>query len=311
MRAHIFLILTILLQPVSASSSSVQQLTLQGVERLYRVHNLQAADDGAAPMVLHLHGYRSREKANAGRETLNYIAWDRLEETAEKHGFVLVQPAAYLGQWSLFPGLQNTKLESGVEIDDMRFIFRVVDSLIRSGVADKNRVYLSGISDGAIMAYQLLCDPDSPFAAAVPIVGTMYVKHMANCGSSNPAPIMVIAGTNDRILPYDGWLFPTGREASIPETMEHWRLLHGCKGQKSEPLKDRELDDKSSVLSITWTGCRKENAVKLLRVEGGGHAVPSYKHVSDKWRQKGGGHNRDIESAEEIWEFVKTFKFER
>ena len=70
MRACILLTLTIFLQPVSASSSQVEQITLQGIDRLYRVHNIQSANDGVAPLILHLHGYRSRQEAEAGRETL-------------------------------------------------------------------------------------------------------------------------------------------------------------------------------------------------------------------------------------------------
>ena len=122
---------------------------------------------------------------------------------------------------------------------------------------------------------------------------------------------MVIAGTTDRILPYDGGLFPEGRDVSIPEIMEHWRIKHGCKEQKFEFLKDRDLEDNSRVQSITWTKCDREDTVKLLRIEGAGHAVPSFAPVSDAWSQRGGGHNRDIESAEEVWAFVKKFRFTR
>ena len=309
MRAYILLTLTIILQPVSAISSQLEQVTLQGIDRQYRVHNSEAANEGAAPLVLHLHGYRNRHEAEAGRETLDYIAWKKLEETAEVNGFILAQPAAYWGQWSLFSGLKNIKLENGLQIDDMQFISEVVDKLVNAGLADKNRVYLSGISDGAIMSYRLLCEPDSPFAAAVTIVGTMSEKQISNCATRTPTPIMVIAGTNDRILPYDGGLFPEGRDASIPEIMEYWRLKHGCKEQKFEFLKDLDLEDNSRVQSITWTKCDRDDTVKLLRVEGAGHAVPSFAPVSDAWSQRGGGHNRDIESAEEVWEFVKKFRF--
>lgn len=307
MRIRIFLGLAILLHTASAGAREIEQVELQGIERVYGVHNAEAASNGVAPLIVHLHGYRKREEAEAGRETLDYIAWSKLEVAAEKYGFIVAQPAAYRGQWGLFSGLKNATLESGQTIDDVQFIFGLVDKLVSSGIADKNRVYLSGISDGAIMSYRLLCNPDSPFAAAVPIVGTMYEKHITNCEPNLPTPIMAIAGTNDRILPYDGWLFPTGREVSIPETLEHWRLQHGCEGQKSQFLEDREPDDNSRVRSVTWTGCTQEGAVKLLRVEGGGHAVPSFTPVSDRWRERGGGHNRDIESAEEVWRFVREF----
>jgi len=50
--------------------------------------------------------------------------------------------------------------------------------------------------------------------------------------------------------------------------------------QAAELLENRAPDDASRVRLVTWTGCTREGAVKLLRAEGGGH-------------------NRDTESAEE------------
>lgn len=311
MRKSILFILTLFLQTVHAGSSKVETMLFQGVDRLYRVHNIEATENNAAPMVLHLHGFRYRKEAEADRETLNNIAWEELEEAADKNGFLVVQPAAYWGRWSLFSGLKDITLDSGEVIDDLQFISNVVDKFVRSGLIDKNRIYLSGISDGGILSYRLLCELNLPFAATVNVVGTTSEKQITNCNPSTPIPIMVIAGTNDRILPYDGGLFPEGRDVSIPEIMEHWRLSHGCKKQKYELLEDRYPDDDSRVLAVTWTKCDRENAVKLLRVEGGGHAVPRYQAVSDSWREKGGGHNRDIESADEVWKFVEQFRFSR
>jgi len=69
--------------------------------------------------------------------------------------------------------------------------------------------------------------------------------------------------------------------------------------QAAELLENRAPDDASRVRLVTWTGCTREGAVKLLRAEGGGHAVPSFAPVSGGWRKHGGGHNRDTESAEE------------
>ena len=175
-------------------------------------------------------------------------------------------------------------------------------------MADAERVYLTGFSDGAIMSYKLLCTAEASFAAAAPAAGTMYQKHRDTCAATAPTPLMVIAGTDDRILPYDGWIFPTGREISIPETMEHFRLLHGCTGQTAKLRDDRITRDGSRVLEVVWTGCGTPNAVKLLRVEGGGHNWPSLEPLPDAWRGWSGTHNRDIESAEEIWAFLRQFR---
>ena len=124
-------------------------------------------------------------------------------------------------------------------------IARMIARLVDEGLADAERVYLTGFSDGAIMSYKLLCTAEAPFAAAAPAGGAMYQGHRDTCAATVPTPLMVIAGTHDRILPYDGWLFPTGRELSIPETKEHFRLLHACTGQKTDLLYDRDAEDNS------------------------------------------------------------------
>ena len=145
-------------------------------------------------------------------------------------------------------------------MDDVGFIARMIARLVDEGLADAERVYLTGFSDGAIMSYKLLCTAEAPFAAAAPAAGTMYQKHRDTCAATVPIPLLAIAGTNDRSLPYDGWLFPTGRGLSVPETMEHFRLLHGCTGQKTDLLYDRDAKDGSRVLEVVWTGCATPRA---------------------------------------------------
>ena len=227
---------------------------------------------------------------------------------ADREHFIVAYPHAWLGRWSSSEGPENITLEDGRTVDDVGFIARMIERLVDEGLADPERVYLTGFSDGAIMSYRLLCTAEAPFAAAAPTAGTMYQKHRDTCAAAVPIPLLVIAGTNDRSLPYDGWLFPTGREISIPETMEHFRLLHGCTGQKADLLYDRDTEDNSRVLEVVWTGCAVENAVRLLRIEGGGHNSPSFEPLPDEWRAWAGVHNRDIESAEEIWAFLRRFE---
>lgn len=236
------------------------------------------------------------------------IAWESLDRVASREGFIVAYPHAWLGRWALFEGLPDIALDDGRTVDDVGFIVRLIARLVDEGLADPERIYLTGFSDGAIMSYRLLCTPHASFAAAAPAGGTMYQPHRDYCAATVPTPLMVIAGTNDRILPYDGWLFPTGRELSIPETMEHFRLLHGCTGQTANLLDDRDPNDGGRVLEVVWTGCAVVNAVKLLRVEGGGHNWPSLDPLPEVWRGWSGAHNRDIESAEEIWSFLRQFR---
>ena len=289
-------------------AGEARTLEHQGVARHYYLHNAEAAAAAPAPLVVRLHGYRGPEQALAEREDLSGIAWGSLDRVAGREGFVVAYPHAWLGQWRLFEGVENAALEDGRPVDDVGFIARVIERLVDEGLADPGRVYLTGFSDGAIMSYRLLCTPGAPFAAAAPVAGTMYQEHRDTCAATVPIPLLVIAGTNDRSLPYDGWLFSTGRELSIPETMEHFRLLHGCTGQASDLLYDRDSEDSSRVLEVVWSGCAVENAVRLLRVEGGGHNAPSFEPLPETWRDWAGTRNRDIESAEEIWAFLRKFE---
>ena len=291
-----------------AHAGEARTVAHQEVARHYYLHNAEVAAAAPAPLVVSLHGFRRPEKALAAREDPSDIAWDALDRVASREGFVIAYPHAWLGRWSLFDGLENAALENGRAVDDVGFIARMIAHLVDEGLADPERVYLTGFSDGAIMSYKLLCTPDAPFAAAALGGGTMFQPHRDACATTRPAPLMVIAGTNDRILPYDGWLFPTGREISIPETMEHFRLLHGCTGQTAELRDDMDTGDGGRVLEVVWTGCRAPNAVKLLRVEGGGHNWPSLEPLPEAWRGWSGAHNRDIESAEEIWTFLRQFR---
>ena len=294
--------------PEPPPAGEARTLAHQGLARHYHLHNIGAATAAPAPLVVSLHGFRDREQALAERRDLSAIAWDSLDRAASRDGFVVAYPHAWLGQWALFEGLRNSALTDGRAVDDVGFIHGVVARLVDEGLADPDRVYLTGFSDGAIMSYRLLCTAETPFAAAAPGGGTMYQGHRDDCAATVATPLLVIAGTADRILPYDGWLSSTGRAVSIPETMEHFRLRHGCTGQKVRLLDDRDSEDGSRVLETLWTGCGIENAVKLLRVEGGGHNWPSAEPLPDSWRAWAGVHNRDIESAEEVWAFVRHFR---
>lgn len=206
-------------EPPTPPAGEARTLEHQGVERYYYLQNLEAAAAAPVPLVVSLHGYRRPDRALAARENVSDIASDSLDRVALREGFVVAYPHAWLGKWSQFKGLENTTLEDGRTVDDVGFIARMIERLVDEGLVDPARVYLTGFSDGAIMSYRLLCTAEAPFAAAAPAGGSMYQGHRDTCAATVPIPLLVIAGTNDRSLPYDGWIFPTGRELSIPETM--------------------------------------------------------------------------------------------
>ncbi|MEQ9257885.1 MAG: PHB depolymerase family esterase [Roseovarius sp.] len=272
-----------------------------GLTRFAWVTDGRADRSKPAPLILALHGFQPPELAERRRAQPEDLAWPALTEEARRRGVIAVFPAAHRGQWALFPGLPNTLGPGGEPIDDEAFILALVDRLVAQGRADPSRLFLTGISDGAIMAYRLACRAHTPFAAVAPLIGTPQEETLAECTPDPPPALLHLHGTEDRVLPYEGWLFPGGRSVSVPETMEHWRRLHGCTGQQRMALEDLDPEDGSTVELMVWTGCQSTEPVIRYKVIGGGHDIPatdapqpapSARHI-----------NRDIDTMTLIAEF--------
>jgi poly(3-hydroxybutyrate) depolymerase len=92
----------------------------------------------------------------------------------------------------------------------------------------------------------------------------------------------------------------------MPETMEFWRHLHNCTGQDWHGLPHRDGTGATHVALISWTGCSAGGSVQLLRVQGGGHQLPTL--APDAEPKPGNLRNHDIETAEAVWRFFATGK---
>ena len=58
-------------------------------------------------------------------------------------------------------------------IDDVGFISALIDLMIKDYNMDPNRVYMTGISNGAIMSYRLACEIPHKIAAIAPVDGNI------------------------------------------------------------------------------------------------------------------------------------------
>lgn len=289
----------------AAVGADAEALRLQqdGVERIIWVDDGRADKTMQAPLVLAIHGYHHPEAAAARYETPADLAWPDLAALTAQHGFVTLYPGSYRGQWALFDGLSNTETPDGAFVDDEAFLLGLVDRFVANGIADPDRIYITGISDGAIMTYRMICLPETPFAAAAPLIGTAFADHLDDCTPKTPPALMHVHGTDDAVLPYDGWLFASGREVSVPEVMDHWRTLHGCTSQEGQMLENLDPDDGSRVGEMTWTNCTRDGTVRRYKVIGGGHDVPD---IDAAPREDGRLINRDLDTLPVMWAFFQA-----
>jgi polyhydroxybutyrate depolymerase len=278
----------------------VLTFTHQGIARTATMHTPADLPAGPAPLVIGLHG---RHQNIAGLRD-----WLHLDATADRAHFIAVYPEALKLEWNYGrPLITATPVANDETVDDVGFIRLIIDNLIETRRADPAHIYVAGVSRGGLMAYTLACALADRIAAATAIITGMTDLQREDCRPARPVPLMVVAGTMDHVQPYDGWLFPRGRLLSVPETLEYWRVQNGCTKQDEKGIPHREASDRTGVWVFRWTDCRDDARLQLYRVNSGGHQVPSFTPNSEEQAKKFGRRNRDIETADEIWAFVKAF----
>jgi polyhydroxybutyrate depolymerase len=271
----------------------------QGTARHYLMHRPSRGKNTALPAVIYLHGLRPADWKNHTQV--------EIDTAADREGFVAVYPEAIGHRWS-YSGVPDEAVQvHGKAADDVGFISNLLDELVGRKIADPTRIYVIGDSRGGLMTFEIMCRLADRIAAGGPLITGMTESQREACKPSVAVPILVVAGVKDPIQPYDGWLTEIRRLLSIPETMEFWRQQHGCTGQTRRPLPHRNEADGTRVALWEWTGCKTPNAVKLYRVAGGGHQVPSFTPANPEWVRQAGAQNRDIETIDEFWNFAKQF----
>jgi polyhydroxybutyrate depolymerase len=274
------------------------EVAVEGVPRTYTVFvpDRAAKRRAAPPAVIVLHG--GLQDGERVREILG------LDKVAQREGFVAVYPDALRGGW------RNMRRPRFGGPSDLDFLTRLKKSLVRRGLADPDRVFVAGVSNGGMMVQRLACEVPDAFAGYASIIANMPEPLIESCAPSRPVPMMIINGTDDRIMPHEGGpLVFRGRRGfvvSTYETAEFWRANNRCKGRPGRrEMPDRDPSDGSRVTLFYSTECAGGAAVMLLRVEGGGHRVPGSPfdrapRVADRMF---GPQNNDISTAEVITRF--------
>jgi polyhydroxybutyrate depolymerase len=225
-----------------------------------------------APLVLLLHG-----SGGTGREVLDH---SKLAATAERHGFIVAAPDGGIALakgfvWNI-PGVPAVggRLPSTNDADDVAFLNQLIDSLVSSGCAARDQVYVTGISGGGRMTSWLACVDADRLAAIAPVVGLRAGNPLAGdptrpdpatCRPSRPMPILTFAGDADTTNPITGggsayWQY------SMRTAVARWAALNGCRVQ----LRLRTIDAKRGY-EEGFTKCHEGADVRSRVTIGGKH----------------------------------------
>lgn len=208
------------------------------------------------PMVVMLHGRLG--------DGINMEKMSEASEAADRHGFVVVYPDGIDRAWNDSRGTTKASEEN---VDDVGFIDALIERFIALKAVDPDRVYVAGMSNGGILAYRLACELGDRIAAISPVAALMPSKGADACRPARPVSVMIVAGTDDPIVPYDGGsVLDRGTVLSADETRTRWAMLDGC-----APAAESRSDE---IHELRHTQCGDDAEVVLYSVQGGGHAWP-------------------------------------
>jgi polyhydroxybutyrate depolymerase len=154
--------------------------------------------------------------------------------------------------------------------DDVAYLTALIDEVVDDYGADPDRVFLIGHSNGGFMAHRMACEVPERIAAIATLAGGILGTG-EEC--RRPVRAIVIHGTADTTVPYEGGeVFGTPLLGAVATT-ERWRTANECSpADRQEGPFDFDLAVPGTETSVTvWDGCTSGATVELWTMAGSGH----------------------------------------
>jgi poly(3-hydroxybutyrate) depolymerase len=230
-----------------------------GVMRYYSVHAPGGLGSNP-PLVFTIHGY------NIDGPLMEAIT--QMDKVADRDKFIIVYPSALNKSWNMTTGG-----------DDLTFIVAIIDTIDARYHINRNRIYVTGFSQGGFMSFLLGCKYSDIFAAIAPVSGLLN----GTCTLKRPVPLFLKFGTKDVATP-----------ASFMSSVNSWLKLDSC---PSTPVVTRPYpssNPKSKVTRLYYGPCARGSEVVVDTVAGGTH----------DWVLNA---DTNVNTSEEVWAFLKNF----
>lgn len=277
------------------TSTDRQALRHDGRERTYVVRTpsgLTRTSD-RVPLVIVLHG--------GGGNALNAETMTGFTDKATREGFVVAYPDGTSRRGPLFTWNAGHCCGYAMEqrVDDVGFIGALIDNLAARYPIDLTRVYVTGMSNGAMMSHRVGIELSEKVAAIAPVVGAVF--------GDEPRPrsrvsALMINGQLDEAVPYNGGL-TSGRtrdawDGTPTQPALHqarfWAEANGCS------LTPR-AEDRGTYLKGEHD-CPAGTGVTIYSVKDNGHAWPGGKAGT----RRGDTPSTSLNATDVIWAFFRA-----
>jgi len=214
-----------------------------------RSYHVKAPDawDGITPLpvLLHFHGWQ--------RSGALIVKHRRISGASRKRGVLLLAPNGNRRTWDFWSS----------DTDDVGFAAAVIEDAAKRWPIDRSKIYVSGYSYGAAMAWRYACENGAGVRALLAISGTLDQDEFCPTG---PVEVRHVHGLSDNVLD-----FPFGPNGERDFPVALWRDRFNC-NDASQP----STYAPRSWLPLertTWRDCDKNHSVSL-DIHKGGHLIP-------------------------------------
>ena len=197
------------------------------------------------------------------------------------------------------------------EENDLGFILELIDTIIEERFGDRNRVYLSGWSNGCFMSQEIAVLASERIAAVACMAGYVDEELAMNYSST---PIMEIHGVYDQLLPYASgapsaafWGGVLDFDEGAIQNLYWWADANKCSGSLPN-VETAEWD-----YSIKkFTNCDDDSEVVLVTLNFAQHNpyLNNYNGSDEALQLLLTGNPTGIDSSQIAWDFMSQYSKE-
>lgn len=272
-------------------------LSVGGMAREYA---LVTPDRVSAPLPLLIVYHGGGQTAERAR------SYTRFDVEAVRRNFVVAYPQGLSNNWN--DGRQSSDLleRAASTTNDVEFTGQIITQLAAEGLVNRNRVFLTGASNGGMMSMYAGCRLIGRIAGIAPVVANLPVDWTCEAPG---LPALFIHGTDDTFMPYAGGRIAErvqrrnlGSVLGTEATIAAFRSMNGCAGERESKRIDTIARDRT-VAVMTIYDCARAPLKRFL-IEGGGHTWPGARTgvIADAVL---GATSREISATNEILAFFE------
>ena len=256
------------------------------------------------PLVVVLHGGLGEDD-----DTVS-LSFGKLNGLASDDDFLVAYPLGIGGHWNDGRNVESYYSQRA-GVDDVGFLTTLISDLLAKKQIDPEAVFVVGVSDGAMMANRFACERGGMLRGMTAVIGSMprnVARRRSRC-SKKPLSVLMINGTDDPIVPWDGGEVEfegaqLGVVIPVRRTFAFWSRHNRCGEAVQSMIPDFSPNDGTRIERSKATACADDTKVELFAVRGAGHTWPSgWQYLPESMVGKT---SHDIDAAVASWRFFQS-----